>query len=371
MIKRIYIDNFRCMVNFEVTLGPMNLFLGHNGTGKSSVFDVIWRLKSFLAGDGSVASLFEASSLTKWDRRRVQSFEIDIEGNGGSYRYILSVKLPDDKSRPRVEREALFFDGQPLFLFEQDLVNLFSDDFAAGPQFPADWSRSVMAGVLPRGDNTKLTWFKEEMDRLLVVRINPFSMATESAGAVSSPEMDMGNFVSWLLHFHLEQPEGYGKLIEALRGPLPGFRRFQFPQAGDVHRILKLLYSSELNQAAKLEYRIGDLSDGQRTLLVLYTLLHCSLAGGATVCIDEPDNFLALPEIQPWLLELCDMCVESAGQVLVISHHPELINFLASDSGLWFSREGQGPVRLARVTDDGESGLRLSELVARGWLHAT
>ncbi|MEW6349418.1 MAG: AAA family ATPase [Thermodesulfobacteriota bacterium] len=58
MIKRIYIDNFRCMVNFELALGPMNLLLGNNGTGKSTVFDVLWRLRSFLAGDGGVASFF-------------------------------------------------------------------------------------------------------------------------------------------------------------------------------------------------------------------------------------------------------------------------------------------------------------------------
>ena len=35
MITRLYVDNFKTLVNFELTLGPMNLLLGANGSGKS------------------------------------------------------------------------------------------------------------------------------------------------------------------------------------------------------------------------------------------------------------------------------------------------------------------------------------------------
>ena len=102
----------------------------------------------------------------------------------------------------------------------------------------------------------------------------------------------------------------------------------------------------------------------------LYTLLYCSVADGATVCVDEPDNFVALPEIQPWLHELYATCVDSSGQAIIISHHPEMIDFLAPDCGVWFSREVNGPARLTtKITDEAQTGLPLSELVARGWIH--
>ena len=38
MLKRIYINNFRCLVNFELKLDGLSLFLGANGSGKSTVF---------------------------------------------------------------------------------------------------------------------------------------------------------------------------------------------------------------------------------------------------------------------------------------------------------------------------------------------
>lgn len=38
MITRLYVDNYRSLVNFELKLGATNLLLGANGSGKTSVF---------------------------------------------------------------------------------------------------------------------------------------------------------------------------------------------------------------------------------------------------------------------------------------------------------------------------------------------
>ncbi|WP_228061118.1 MULTISPECIES: AAA family ATPase [unclassified Coleofasciculus] len=51
MLKRIYIDNFRCLVNFELDVNMINLFLGSNGTGKSTVFEVLQKIQAFVNGD--------------------------------------------------------------------------------------------------------------------------------------------------------------------------------------------------------------------------------------------------------------------------------------------------------------------------------
>jgi len=41
VFKRIYVDNYKCLVNFELSVGGLNLFLGPNGAGKSAVFEVL------------------------------------------------------------------------------------------------------------------------------------------------------------------------------------------------------------------------------------------------------------------------------------------------------------------------------------------
>ena len=58
MLKRIYIDNFRCLVDFDLSLDEINLFLGPNGSGKSTVFDVLRKIQAFISG-GTLSDIFE------------------------------------------------------------------------------------------------------------------------------------------------------------------------------------------------------------------------------------------------------------------------------------------------------------------------
>lgn len=117
-------------------------------------------------------------------------------------------------------------------------------------------------------------------------------------------------------------------------------------------------------------YKLNELSDGQRALIALYTLIHCLPESGATLCIDEPENFVALPEIQPWLDELDALCSEGPHQSLLISHHPRPINLLAREAGLWIDRSGSAsPTRVRPVGAAGEeTGISMDQLVERGWI---
>ena len=55
-------------------------------------------------------------------------------------------------------------------------------------------------------------------------------------------------------------------------------------------------------QRKRVNYSISELSDGQRYLITLCMILHFLISRGDTVFLDEPDNFISLREIQPWLL---------------------------------------------------------------------
>jgi ABC-type uncharacterized transport system ATPase subunit len=96
-------------------------------------------------------------------------------------------------------------------------------------------------------------------------------------------------------------------------------------------------------------------------------ILHFLLAKGSTVILDEPDNFVSLREIQPWLMAVADAVEEGQGQILLISHHPEVLNQWAPRNGVQFVRDGIGPVRVEEFRGDPGNCLPPSELIARGW----
>jgi predicted ATPase len=369
MLKRIYIDNFRCLVNFELDLDSINLFLGSNGTGKSTVFEALQKIQAFVSGDSKVEGIFKATDCTRWQTSSIQRFELEILGNGGSYKYELGIGHNQD--RCRVEYERLWLNNQPLLKFELGEVQLYRDNHSEGPQYSFDWSQSIVPSLMPRNDNTKLTWFRERLKRFIIVQIIPRLMLDESTQEERGLAINMENFISWYRHLSEDQ----GKVSEIgniLKNVLDGFIHFRFERVSEQSVVLKLRFSGEKYNIKSLEYRLGELSDGQKTLIALYTIIHGTKSEDYTLCIDEPENFLALPEIQPWLMQLYDLCSEGQLQALLISHHPELINYLlASPIGYWFERQSNAPVRVKRISSEvaDNSGLPVSELIARGWLN--
>jgi len=58
MLERLYVDNYRCFVNFECRLGAKQLILGPNGAGKTALFEILALLRevqpvSFVSGSSS------------------------------------------------------------------------------------------------------------------------------------------------------------------------------------------------------------------------------------------------------------------------------------------------------------------------------
>ncbi len=132
-------------------------------------------------------------------------------------------------------------------------------------------------------------------------------------------------------------------------------------------RSLKALFSHPENNDTLVRYGFGQLSDGQKMLVALYSLLALSGNRRLSLFIDEPDNFVSPREIQPWFAELEERCGEKLEQAVIISHNPISIDYMAGASGRWFSRDEQGPVRVMNSPEQLVDGLALSELVARGW----
>jgi predicted ATPase len=370
MLKRIYIDNFRCLVNFELAVDSINLFLGDNGSGKSTVFDVLRKIQAFVRGDAKVNDIFDSANCTRWQTSPIQSFELEIEGNDGTYKYELAIDHNLERRLSRVQHERLWFNKQPLLKVELGEVQLYRDNYSEGPNYNFDWFQSILPLIMPRNDNTKLTWFKERMERFIIVQIIPSLMVDDSDRESTLLSQKGENFVSWYRYLSQDQGKVF-EITNALREILDGFAYFKFVEKGETNRILKLYFSADKSSEYN-DYKLGELSDGYRAIIALYSLIYYTQSGDFTLCLDEPENFLALAEIQPWLIQLYDLCSDDKIQALLISHHPEMMNYLlASPVGYWFSRQNHTPTRVKPFSDlipEDIGANNASELIARGWI---
>ena len=384
MLKRVYIDNYKCLVNFELLPQRTQLILGANGSGKSAVFDVLWRLRQVITGEKKISQPqdrpFPSTSLTRWERREEQTFELDVEGNGGTYQYKLKLEQKPDTRQCRIASETLSFDTKPLLTFVNGEITIYREDHRVGAQFSFDWGQSAFVTLADRKDNRLHRWFRDWVGQLQVVCPNPFDMVSQTDQEDARLNGNATNFVSWYRHLIQETPDLIEHVRQSLAEVWEGFQRIRLEKEGPNVRILKVLFQGpSVKGKGTYEVAFGDLSDGQRVLIVLYTLLRFAErtdepgsgtgehTAGALVCIDEPDNFVTLAEIQPWLISMCQATEDYDSQVLFISHHPELINYLAPHNAIVLRRSGGGPTRVMPFRSSPDSTMTPAEMIARGW----
>lgn len=370
MLERLYVDNYKCLVNFECRFTAKQLILGPNGSGKTTLFDVLAMLRDFCAMGLQVDPMLMGFTRTRWQEVPTQTFELDVSGNEGLYQFRLVVDSWGHPARPRVVKEEVLYLGKPIFRFAGGEVQLFNDRHEATVKYPFDWHRSALATTTERPENTKLTLFKQWLQRLSFFSLDPHQMNPIAEKEEPSPTRDLSNFASWYRHLRQESIESDRDLQEDLEAVIPAFQYLDLKEAGMGNRVLVATFTtSDVNGKQPSWFAFSELSDGQRVLIGLYTILHFLAKPGMTLFLDEPDNFIALAEIQPWLDKLIDRVEESNAQVLIASHHPELLNRMAFGDGLLLDRPEGRHTRARPFKDSAATGLSPAELVARGWEH--
>lgn len=365
MINKIYVDNFRCLVNFQIDLNANQLWLGDNGTGKSSVVDLLGKIQRVLDGE-SIGSIFSADDLTLWLTSDAQTIRITTTVEQQQYEYELQIQCDRRQRLCHIQREELKWNGQVFFLFDGQEAHLFrinryDQKVEEGTHFSPDWGRSVIPTIAEREDNWPLARFKLSVSRWLLVHPIPALVESLATGETRRLLPHAENFAQWYRYTSQEDSRIGYETRDALKQVLPSFESLSLKEAGDSR---KLTATFALDSR---DYHISfaDLSDGQRQLIMLYVILYALKHSHSVLLIDEPDNFVSLREIQPWLLDLQDLCHDADHQAIIISHHPEVINRMVDGGEIQFYRP-DGSHTLTRnypVSD----GLTAAETMARGW----
>jgi predicted ATPase len=373
MLKRLYVDNFRCLVNFELKFDRLGLLMGENGAGKSTVFEVLRRLKSFLMGDANVDESFPGDSLTRWkeDQDGTQRFSLDWEIESQDYSYTLEIQHIHALSTPKTPRglkmlksETLHVGKKPVYTFDGTVNMLFADD-GKTERYSRIQDRSGISGSVPsQYGGIKLEAVRKAVSKWVVLKMFPMNMSSHSDKDESQLLETGENFPSWYRYVSDEYQGNLWILIEQLKACLHGFDSFSLRQAGES-KLLKAMFNTG---GKPCEYLFHELSDGQRAMIVLYTIVLGLRGQGYSLFLDEPDNWVSLREIQPWLTMLHDECGKGIEQAVIISHHPEIIDYLGPSMGRWFDRQDDGPVQVSNQVAQDDCELPLSEIIARGWI---
>lgn len=363
MLERLYVDNFRCFVNFEWKPARLALLLGENGSGKTSSIEVLWGIRSLIVGELEARRVFPSSSRTRWTSRALQRVELDVRLPEGLYSYVLLVEHDeDDPAQSRIKLEELHLDQALLVGFTNGELHLFFDDGMAGPSISTRASRSGLGAVAPGHNFRKIGAFKKWLEEeVWYFKPDPRAMSGRTDDPGDVLDVNLRNFASW---YPTVITRDLDAAIQTQRSLREVFRGFDSLAVDKSRPQLQARFASG-RKGAPYSVDFLELSDGQRALIALYLIRHAVLKPGRLIIFDEPDNYVALKEIQPWLLEVSETALDRDGpQVWFVSHHPEILNQLAPSHGTRFFREEEGPSRIERFK--GMPELSAAEVVARG-----
>ena len=377
MISAIRIDNYRCFSKLTLDLNSQNLFVGENGSGKSSVFDALVAIRELVIEGERCERVFPLDTVPRWfdgsGGTILQSFALQCwNGFGEPIEYGVAIRQDPNDGSSRIEREYVHEFARPLYLYENGSVTLYKDDHSQVISYPHDGVRSALLTIPTSKETSKLAWLKGQISAIYCFKIDPLRVSARSEKEAAKPSRDFSNFVSWYRRSAISDLALAADFLVAIKEVIPDLEALNPRDLGQGVYLMEASFRTgvtqgrvgvSLPQVYKLS--LDELSDGQRALIILYAATHLLMVEDTLVCFDEPDNYLALREIQPWIQTIVDFAAEREAQFIVSSHHPEFYNLMARDNGIRFSK-ALGVSSAESFPQADTSLLPISEQVARG-----
>ena len=399
-LQSLRIKNYGCLADFELQeIPPLAIFVGANGTGKSTLFDVFRFLSDCLRDDVGVAlgrrggfeavrtiggrgpieielSAHQTAETSDRGVAAYVSYRISVEPTAGldsvaSEALQVTATFASGEDDVTIRREVARADGastgagtelvipeelmQPdRLMLDQPLGLLLSaprsgrSDMFVSDDDPADEQRSLPT---LRPETFEMLALIEKLRAMLrgsyVSNIDPALAKVASEVARDHRLSERGENLANVLHHQSRAPnaDSLNTALSAARRAIPDFVTVEPVETFDGRVALRFVDASNGGG-----FNAQQVSDGT-VKLVAYLLLLNESERHPLLCIEEPENYLYPTLMWDLIDEIRGYAQRGDAQVFVATHSPDLVD--AADPGevFWLSKVG-GKTVVHRVNDD-------------------
>lgn len=356
MLQRLYVNNFRCLENFELLIKgmPSALLIGKNGAGKSTIASALEVLQKICRGINRMRDLEKLNLISPKDFARGKSdvpirFEIEVLLEDKLYKYVLALDLPEKFRELRVFQEQLLVAGEPIYSRTEAQVTLHTSSQNREAQFMVDWHLVALPVIQEQSETDPLHIFKTWLARMIILAPIPSLMTGDSNGETLEPKRDGSNFGEWISGLLSRYPAAYTQVDKYLREVMPDIQDFLNELIGKDSKSMMVRF--EANNA-NLSIEFNDLSDGEKCFFLCAVVLAANKFYGPLFCFwDEPDNYLSLSEVGHFVTSL-RRSFKNSGQILVTSHNEEAIRKFSNENTFVLDRKSHLEPTLVRLLSD-------------------
>jgi predicted ATPase len=368
-IEKIKIVNYKTLQNVEIKdLPNMCVFLGANGTGKTTLFDVFGFLSDALKNNIKTALNRRGGFHEVISRGSTGDIEFEIKFRNDSIdgkkqpliTYELAIGLRDNL--PIVTKEVLsyrrgqtgkpyrfldFTNGSGNAIVNEDEFESKKQEFREEREEQKLDSPDILAlkGLGQFQKFKTINSFRKLLDNWYVSNFQIQAAQTISDTGVSEHLSINGNNLAQVTKYIYENhPNTFKEILTKMQQRVPGISKVAATETIDG-RIVLQIQDGAFNDPFISRY----VSDGTIKMFAYLILLN-DPQPFPLLCIEEPENFLH-PELLVELAEEFRDYSLRGGQVFISSHSPDFVNALNLEELFWFSKE-RGYSKIIRAKDD-------------------
>ncbi|MGA2703751.1 MAG: AAA family ATPase [Isosphaeraceae bacterium] len=364
IFEKIRIQGFRRLYDFDLRLKPLNVLIGANGSGKTSLLDVFSLLAASASGrlketmsdisgtDANLSNLLTA----KGEKARFMAFDLTMEVpeyNPIEYRIALAPVGVGYEISDETLTQQLAEKPPPLKHIQAhhgDVRYFVKPKTGKGRLEPPNWDYNHTESALSQVP--KMFQEPEDFRKCLASSTHYHVLDVSPRAPIRLPQQmrdarlpghDGEDLVSCLYTLRETDRDRFESIEATLRGGFPSFERLNFPPvaAGTLAMTWK-------DKTSKNPFYMHQLSEGTLRFLWLATLLQ-SPGLTAVTMIDEPEVSLH-PELLSLLADLLREASQRT-QLIVATHADRLIRFLEPSEVVTINVNEEGAAEATRADE--------------------
>lgn len=368
-IEEIHVQNFKVLRDVHLTnLPALTVFVGRNGTGKTTLFHVFSFLKNCLEGGVRVALQREGGlrgfhevitrGTEPHDIIRIElKFRLEIAQVNRLVTYVLEIGT--ENTRPIVLREILRYKrgayGSPYHFIDFTrgvgmAVNN-EEDFKEKDTELKREEQSVSPDTLAISSLGQLERFKAAKafrDLIANWHISDFHIGDARGKKMQEEGIHLSrsgdNLPSVAYRLKEELPAVFDSILEKMKKRVPGVSDIEAKVGEDGTLLIR--YSDGAFKDPFLDHNV---SDGTIKMFAYMVLLN-DPTPFKILCVEEPENQL-YPELMAALAEEFHEYARRGGQVFISTHSPDFLNAIPLDS-IFMVDKRDGVSKILRASED-------------------
>jgi len=338
MITSMHIENFKCFKDFDIELGPFNVLIGPNDTGKTALLQAL-KLGGLLGGGMGVGR----------NREQIEQevgFGIGTEcawRNDPSAH--IRVTMQASRSRePSPKQTSLF------------LV------FHAGSLPPPFVAVNILDRKTRLGSQEAMDWYAKSIGNVCYYRLDPKALRRPCPLGKQMNDVGEG-FPAFLDSINRESRKVFFELESRFYERFPYYRQLTLPdkELASGGRGLSVSFQTIKGETLGCE----SVSDGVILSLAFMAIAH-QPRPPEVLLIEEPETGVHHSSLKDTIETLKHLTQEKGVQVILTTHSPYLLDHVEADQVYVFTKDrDEGSVTAKRLSDF-EGADEISDMFSTG-----